>query len=328
MKKYIKEQVLRFEKDISNFDGTLDILKERIKENTELYFRTSSHELKEKVKQNLIRDYNLIYYYQAKTNGLEKAYVLDEELNKLPDVYLIEQRPERFLLDETSLNEININEGLTLEQAIELLKWSVNNTRDNLNSLEKRRPYMKENVYENSSLMGYCGLSQFSSLYPLQKLGLQVTINNVGGVKGGRHAFGTVVIPIKTDDKIINKRFLLDCTYRQFFTIPWNVIARYLNSVPFAGFYVLQNEEEIEFAKELLKNGFIEANMGNLEKYLKPFFAGSIPIEEISTLDEEFRKLDIIDILENKQEDFDWSEEEFQDLDLNLKVPGMIEKNL
>lgn len=337
MKRYIKEQVLGFQNDISsiekenpniNLDEILNTLNRRIKENTERYFKSYNHESQEEIKLDLIRDYNLIYYYQAKKNGISKAYLLDDDIDKLPDIYLVEQRPERFRIDEDLLNNINLDEGLTMEQAIELLRWSVNNTRDNLIITEKRRPSTIEDVYGNSSLMGACGLSQFSSLYPLQKLGLQVTINNVGEVHGGRHAYGTVVIPIKMEDKIVNKRFLIDCTYRQFFTIPWNVIARYLSSSPFAGFYVVQDNVKIEFAKELLKNGFIEASLENLEKYLKPFFSGSIPIDKVSTIDEEFSKLDIIDILENKQEEFDYSEEEFYEWGLNLNLPQAQERNL
>ena len=87
-------------------------------------------------------------------------------------------------------------------------------------------------------------------------------------------------------------------------------------------FFVVQDEKEIEFAKELLKNGYIEATKDNLEKYFKPFFATRKKLYELDTFDEEFSKIDVIDLIENHQSEFDYSEDEFinwgMNLDLNL----------
>jgi len=132
------------------------------------------------------------------------------------------------------------------------------------------------------------------------------------------------------EDKIVNKRFLIDCTYRQFFTMQYNVIARYLHSNPdpAAGFFIVQNRDLIEFAKKLLKDGFVEADLENLNKYIKPFFSRSISINDISKIDEKFNELDIIDILENKQEEFDYTEEEFDAWGCNLNFPQIKGRNL
>ena len=230
------------------------------------------------------------------------------------------ENTERFDLDENVLNTINISEGLSEEQAQELLKWTVNNTRDNLN-ISKNKLEISDDVYENYSLSGFCGFSQFSSLYPLKQMGLEVTVNNVGEIKGGRHAYGTVIIPIKENDQVVNKRFLIDCTYRQFFTIPFNSFSRYINSAPDIGFFIKENRGQTEFAKKLLKDGFIEATSENLEKYLKPFFMRSYQFEYLELVESEFNEIDLFDTIQNKQEEFDYEESEFDNLGCNLRFP-------
>ena len=87
---------------------------------------------------------------------------------------------------------------------------------------------------------------------------------------------------------------------------------------PRVGFFVVQDDAEIEFAKELLKNGFVEASPENLEKYLKPFYAMSVKMENVGQIDENFSKIDITDVLDNHQEEFDYTEEEFSDWGMNL----------
>lgn len=320
----VKQQIYDFKNSIDNLANSsinLDSIKENIKSNTKKYHETSNEDERRILKENLIKEYNVLYYLQVEKNGIERIYMLDDDIEILPDVYVVEQKPVRFEVNDQIIDSINVSEGLTMEQAIELLKWTVNNTRDNMNISKKTdqlTPF--EDVYGNDSLTGYCGFSQYSTLYLLQKLGLHVTINNVGDVSEGRHAYGTVVMPIKMGDSIVNKRFLLDCTYRQVFTVPFNISSRYLNSSPNAGFFIHQDEKLTEFSKELLKNGFVEASLENLEKYLKPFFAGSVPLEVISKVDEKFSQLDLIDVIENKQGEFDYEEEEFIKCNCNLSL--------
>lgn len=333
----IKKQILDFRDDIDAMEkekttddiaSILTTIREKIKELTKKYFETENYQLQETLKTELARYYNLLYYYQAKINGLERAYILDDEIEKLPHIYMVEQLPEKFELDESLLKEIDASEGLTMEQALELLKWTVNNTRDNLITEGESSKGIPEDVYGNSSLVGACGFSQFSTLYPLKKLGLEVTINNVGQVCGERHAYGTVVIPIRSEGKIINKRFLIDCTYRQFFTLPFNVTARYLSHSPSIGFFINHDEEQIKFAKELLKNGFIEASIENIEKYLKPFFYSSTSADNIHKVEEKFNNINIVETIENKQEEFDYEEEEFIEWGFNLEILPQKNKTL
>ena len=326
MKKYINELVKTFYDDVHYYENDVtdkefyyfDII-DGIKKDTKLYFETDDEKIKKEIINDLERKYNMLFYINA-LKDVNAMYNLPNEIELLPNIYLVDQKPERFEIDEDLLTtNIDVSQGLTEDEAIELLKWTSNNTRDNLNISNKMRNSSAD-VYDNDSLGGSCGFSQFSTLYPLKQLGLKVTINNIGEIGEGRHAYGTVIIPIKKGNEIVNKRYLIDCTYRQFFTVPNNIISRYLNTRPEIGFYIVNDSEEVIFAKELMKNGFIEATDENLKKYLKPFFSMKFDIEGLSKVDKEFLKIDIIDIIDNKQDEWDYTEEEFNNWGMNLSI--------
>ncbi len=82
---------------------------------------------------------------------------------------------------------------------------------------------------------------------------VKVTVNNTMDIPAIRHAYGTVVIPIRMANVIVNRRFLIDCTYRQFFTIQSNIIANYLDSHLSMAIFINQDKDQIQFTKELLK---------------------------------------------------------------------------
>lgn len=325
-----EERLKKFQSDVRSVEQhygiygdkyIVDVIKNEIIKNTSEYFRNTDFEVKEILRSNLINEYNLLYYYQSKLYGIDRAYSLDSLISSLPDVYIVDEKPERFEINDTLLSELDFNNGLTMEEALELLKWTVNNTRDNLNKDLENDGNSSEDVYDNYNLLGTCGFSQFSSLYPLQQLGLEITINNTNAISGGSHAYGTVLIPIKTENKIEKKRFLIDCTYRQFFTIPYNNVSRYFyNDKPFPGYFISSDQEYIKFSRELLKNGFVEASYSNIEKYLQPFFANSISFDKAEFIDQEFRKkINIFDVLNNIQTEFDYLPEEFKEWGYNLE---------
>ena len=325
MNKFISNEIVKFnldvdyyEKQVQDKENFYNNNKLKLKEYVLEYCSTDDINKKDEIEKEISRCYNMIFYIKSKIDK-EKMYVLDDDISRLPDTYVLYQKPELFELDEELLNSINIENGLSIEQAQELLKCTVNNTRNNLNIDLQTLP-RKEDVYDNYSLSGHCGFSQYSSLYPLQKLGLKVTVNNFSKYNIPSHAFGTVTIPINENGNIVDKRYLVDCTYRQFFTTDFNVIGRYMDSTAEPGFFVVQDEEEISFAKELLKNGYIEATQDNLKKYLKPFFATRKKLYELDNFDQEFSEIDVIDLIENKQSEFDYSEDEFKDWGMNLDL--------
>jgi len=307
-----------YETQVTDKDSFLISIKNMIKNYSRQYFEINDVSYKKEILKYLSRYYDLLYYINS-TKDIRRMYLLDGDIESLPNIFVVDQKPTFFELDNNLLSSINIEQGLTEIQAEELLKWTANNTRNNLN-ISCQNKSGKFDVYDNNSLIGACGFSQFSTLYPLQKLGLTVTINNISTINNIRHAYGTVTIPINNNGTIVQKRYLIDCTYRQFFDIKSNVVSRYIGgNSPRAGFFVIQDDAEIEFAKELLKNGFVEASPENLEKYLKPFYSMSVNMENLGQIDENFSKLDIADVLDNHQEEFDdYTEEEFSDWGMNL----------
>lgn len=307
-----------YEKNVLEKDSFLEELKKQIVKYSNIY-DTSSELEKESIKHNLIRYYNLLYYINAKKNK-ERMYVLDDELQRIPNIFILDDKPTRFSIDESILANLDIEKGLSNDEALTLLRWVVNNARDNLD-ISNKLNNSNQRVYSNDDLSGACGLSQYLTLYPLQKLGLQVTINNVGDASFIRHAYGTVVIPINEDGNIINKRFLIDCTYRQFFLLRNNLISNYINNTPDIGFFVKESEEETRFAKELLSNGFTDGGKDALSLYLKPFYASSLTMDKVFKLDELFNELDILDIVLNKGEEFDYDEEEVVSFGMNIEIP-------
>ena len=327
--KKFNHNVAYYEKKVNDKEKFLLNLKNKIKEYTILYFSSPNEVDKQHILEVLSDYYDMLYYINSQENE-RRTYLLDDDIDELPTIFVLDQRPKRFDIDESLLSNLDIENGLTEEQAQELLKLIVNNTRDNLN---KSSCYKDDDVYENDSLLGACGFSQFSSLFPLQKLGLHITINNIWDIGGCLHAYGTVVIPVNINGNIIPKRYLVDCTYRQFFTIPFNVVTRYKSallryineepsrkvlSTPHPGFFIVDDVEESNFAKELLQNGFVEASIDNLKKYLKPFYSMSYDYNETNRIDKSFSQVDILDILENRQTTFDYTEEEFLKAGFNL----------
>ena len=63
--------------------------------------------------------------------------VLSEKIESLPNMFMLDDKPIRFDIDYDLLSSIDVKEGLTQEQANELLKWTSNNTRDNINIINK-----------------------------------------------------------------------------------------------------------------------------------------------------------------------------------------------
>lgn len=328
MEEYIEKEIELLAKNVTLSNNNTESLDKKIQtvsleiiKNTKDYFIENNCTTKEEIKSIIMQLYDVLYYYQMNKNGKDRMYMLGSELEKLPNIFTIDQKPTLHQIDEESLFSLNPNEGLTKQQAIELLKWTVNNTRQNIDKSINDRKNEQDSVYDNSSLTGWCGFSQFSSLYPLSEMGLKITVNNISEFGGNRHAFGTVEIPILDNGEIINKRYIIDCTYRQFFTLPFNVVSRYIHTKPDIGLIINTDSEETKFAKELLQNGFVEATKENLEKYIKPFVLSKMPYSKILQREEEIKDLDIFKILEENQEEFDYDEEEFIDWGCNLKLP-------
>lgn len=222
-----------------------------------------------------------------------KSYSLILDTNEFLDTsYIIESTPDLLEVDKNKIknvvdhlkivnenNKNDLNDGITLEEAGILLEGVIQLARENLNK------YLKGNI-KIYDLTGACGFMQAFTLFPLHELGLSVTINNVSHFPGSkvRHAFGTTSIPIKENNEIYRKSYLIDGSYRQFFMTKRCIEGRFYNTDvnfkdrvgPDAGYYVCLTEEGRKFAKTLLKRGFIEWTEETAKIYGNGFTCESI----------------------------------------------------
>lgn len=231
-------------------------------------------------------------------------------------------------------NKENKNQGMTEQEAEEILKWTVQNARDEL---------AKDKNLQEESLLGCCGFGQAITAQTLRNMGLNPNICNVNPTIGedtGRHAFITVNIPIKTSEKVENKMYLVDTTFRQFFLREEITNSRgefikdkeFGNKVaPMAGYWLLKMQGGRELAEEILSKGYIELTEERAKLYGDSFI-----------LEEKERKnptrvpnqKELITGIDGKQYinninnpklhgEIDYDMEDFEEFGINIKTPLM-----
>lgn len=276
-------------------------------------------------KKELEDAYNKMLMYKYKLEILtQKSYY--RSLKKVNDkiIFIDEINIKEHNVDNDLLEHLYNKEFYTKTEADNLIRWTVNNTRQNLKIL------CNADSLNNYDLNGTCGFSQFSSLYPLEKLGLKVTYNNIANLfnqKAGMHAFGIVEIPIIDNGVKIAKKYIIDCTYCQFFVLKDCVEAKYLNShvnngicAPMAGYFMTNNEELKNFSKNMLEDGFCEMTDDNLMKYCYGLYMQEFNIIEVQNAIANFKTLDIRDKLESNSMNKDYNETELLELGCNLEI--------
>lgn len=156
-----------------------------------------------------------------------------------------------------------------IEQAVSSIVW---NTRNFLSYCyikdTKDRKDLRENWFKkNDALSNEC----IKACDYIQKICKEHGVNSIRFAvnenlqQGNFHHF--III------RISNKFYLVDCTYRQFFTKSRMFLKR-LSAVrtrrkgSFIGTYMIMTEERKKIAEQLLKYGYIEATSTNLKTYL------------------------------------------------------------
>ncbi len=279
---------------------------------------------KTKMIEELYNKYSLLCYSNniPQCNKISTKLGIDKLLGRS---YIVDSKPyifqvddEKFKLATEHLTEaLSNNGGISLEEAHTILDWVVQKGRIELGD-------NKPGNYKRKNLSGACGFGQMISLAPLQKLGLKITINNASNFEEDveRHAFGTVTIPIETDGKVEEKKFLVDLTLRQFYsTIRCNE-GRYYESDdrfkeevgPDSGYYMVNYLNGTKTATELIKRGFIEMNPEVLKQYAGSFIGAKMNINNKDNI-ESIKNLDankLEKIIEEQQENFDYNDEEIE----------------
>ncbi len=200
-----------------------------------------------------------------------QPYIKEYSEIELANIANIEEKLKNIL--QKNANSKEIVDGLTIDEANKLLEWVVQADRKCLNKESK------EDIKEKS-LMGYCGLSQGIVYTILKEMGLEARVSNVNptitGENLGGHAFNSVAIPVKQQDgNYIEKNFLIDATYRQFFMRDnFSVSGRFIKdkrfggkASPMAGYWCINLPGGKRFAEEILSSGFVELTPENAKFY-------------------------------------------------------------
>lgn len=255
-----------------------------MEEDYERIFNAISNIDDEKIKDEKIREVYTKYSKYCYSNNININREFTHLWNMFNNVFIIDSRPIDYDIDEdkklealSHLKEVlNNNSGISQDEADIILKSTIQNARYTMS--------LEEDDFFLASLTGLCGYSQALTAILLQASGLKVTINNARDLPDSisSHAFITCTIPIKDNDKVVEKQYLLDATYRQFFqSIRCNEGRLYsidnnTKSNIDAGYYVCKSDEGCKFAKELLTKGYIELTEENAYYYGNGFSQESI----------------------------------------------------
>ena len=266
----------------------MEILREVLNKILEVYNEKIDNDKKHKLLSSLwTQYYKLSEKFNIKLDEAYNLYLIGEN-----ESYIIYQEPERKRIDKEKLqktlnhyNEIKNNgfkEGLTDEEIKILLDYSVENARKSFDNLGIN--------LKTNSLNGLCEIGQALTIMPLDNLGLEVTKNSATTCFNYpfNHAFGTVTFPYQGNDIVIEKTYLIDSTYRQFFSTVRCNEGRYhtkeentgLKVAPDPGYFTT----DIVFAKTLMKDGYIELTKENAKKYGDSFYKASISLKNIKLL--------------------------------------------
>lgn len=247
-------------------------------------------------KHEILADLWTKYYQLCEEKGLyleeSDELCLDGENKSFIFVTNTELKSPRFEYLENALRKLNSNTlfdpendnynvSFSEQEAESLLDWTISHARKSLRNLGID--------VLGTSLRGLCELGQALTLYPFQQKDFIISINQarLSFDYNKNHYFGTVTIPVINNNQVIEKVYLLDLTYLQFFsTVRCNEGMYdayeengFSKSSPDPG-YFLTSEEEKAFAKELVEKGYIELTDETAKMYAKGFRKSSLSKEE------------------------------------------------
>ncbi|HIS38455.1 MAG TPA: hypothetical protein IAB45_02985 [Candidatus Onthousia faecavium] len=263
----------------------MDILKDILNAIMDVY----NQDLDNETKHNLLSSLWTKYYKLSSELDVSLPFAYNLYLLGENESYIIYQEPESKKIDRIELdnainhyNDIKKNgfkEGLTFKEIETLLDYSVSNARSAFSSLGID--------IKTNSLNGFCELGQALTIMPFEKLEFEVTKNSASKCFDYpfNHVFGTVSFPYQDSETVKTKTYLIDVTYRQFFTTNRCNEGRYyteeentgLLMAPDPGYFV----EDALFAKTLMKDGYIELTDENAKKYGEAFYKAGIPLKDL-----------------------------------------------
>lgn len=245
--------------------------------------------------------------------------------------FILPSEPDIIDVDEEALEE-SVNNFLVAKEENGAI--SLNDVETILTGVvQKARAVLgKDCDIKTASLDGCCGYGQALTAIPLLNIGADVTINNAGHFPYAkyRHAFITVAFPVNEFGVVQEKRYLVDVTYRQFFTTATCNEGRYFKADerfkdtvgPAPGFYMMRYPGGKEFANELLKKGFIELTPENLKTYGVCFSTDVINKTNTHLLPGIFQiPKEVFEVCLVEQEELDFTPEDIEQLGTMVNFP-------
>ena len=174
----------------------------------------------------------------------------------LRETYIMESDP---LIDKNT--GINYNDEMSADEKINHIAQKMRIILANPNDEEFE---YSEDFIKRRDLAGECLVTSEKVVKDCEVKGIEAkgyeTKNSLGIVKNGNsnHAFSIVTIN--------GKKYIVDCTYRQFFTLRNN-----LDDRSKIGLIMMSDEERRKVAEQILRDGWIEATPENLKAYLDGF---------------------------------------------------------
>lgn len=267
------------------------------------------------------------YYKLSSVLGIQLDFAYQLYLMCENECYKINQEPVLKEIDRDYLcysiqhlkevlhnRSLGIKDGISRAEALCLLNFVVNHVRNCFSSLGIN--------LSRSSLNGFCELGQALSIMPFEKLGLQVTKNTASDAfkYPFNHAFGTVWFPILEDGEMIDERYLVDTTYRQFFSSVRCNEGRYYTleentgviANPDPGYYV-KNEN---FARTLMRDGYVLLNKENANFYGEAFYLSSLNLENKKMFDD--RDFDYFDSILNNSSSYSITNSDLEGFEVDI----------
>jgi len=199
--------------------------------------------------------------FLANNSEITKQYKNQVRITKeFEDVYIMESKP---IIDENIEYKSDMSSDEKAKYIAQRMRQVLIDPDKNQRGLEY--DLSKDNLRgecRNTTrlLLEECSdINSMFNKYQIKADGFN-TKDDLGLTKNDNHSFGIIHID--------GKKYIVDCTYRQFFSVTKNIE---FGRVRDAGKYMLVDDQRKAFAEQLLKQGFVEATPENLKMYFDGF---------------------------------------------------------
>lgn len=264
------------------------------------------------------------YYQMLKRKNIEsdrgyQLYLLGEN-----ESFITEARYKIPVIEQEKLKEVlvkieNDSFPLTEEEMQLLLNQAVSYARRIIGGFGIS--------VEENSLNGFCEIGQALTIMPFEERNFKVTKNTAASSFGylWNHAFGTVTSIVQKEHEQVEKSYLIDISYLQFFSSTRCNEGRYdaleentmLPTAPDPG-YFLTTEKEKHFAQELIEKGYIELAEENAKIYADGFRKASLLKEQRNTI---LPEIDAKKQILETSMDYAFDSNELKDFDVSSVFP-------